>query len=64
MEALIPFNEEHLETASSFGVEVGEDRVRGKEWGYLQKRGWWSRFLSVDCCGWVVILGSASVEIC
>ena len=25
---------------------------------------WWSGFLLLDCCGWVVILGSACVEIC
>ena len=25
---------------------------------------WWSEFLLFGCCGWVVILGSASVEIC
>ena len=25
--------------------------------------GWWSKFLLVDCCGWVVFLGIACVEI-
>ena len=29
-----------------------------KVWGRL------GEFLLVDCCGWVVILGSACVEIC
>ena len=24
----------------------------------------WNEFLFLDCCGWVVILGSACVEIC
>ena len=37
---------------------------RGKVWGYLQERGLWNRFLLVDCCDWMVILGSASAEIC
>ena len=54
VEALIPFNEEHqglFQTSSSFGVGVGEDRVWGKGWGYLQERVLSSRFLLVDCYG-------------
>ena len=36
--------------------------MRGKGWGHLQERGRWSRFLLMNCCGWVVVV-SASVEI-
>ena len=52
-----------IETASTFGVVVWE-LSRGKRWGYLQKKGLWSRYLLVDCYGWVEILGGASVEVC
>ena len=69
VEAVIHLNEEHrdiLKMQVPLGWErrVGEDRVRGKVWGYLQERGLWNRFLLVGCCGWMVILGSASEEIC
>ena len=44
---------------SEAGAEhVPSESNEVKVWGRLRE------FLLVDCCGWVVILGSACVEIC
>ena len=57
-------------------VDVSLEKKKGKFWGeagadYLasgsnEVKVWrrWSGFLFLDCCGWVVILVSAYVEIC
>ena len=56
IEALILLNEEHwglLRLQAPLGWKWG-DSVRRKRWGYLQERRLWSKFLLVDCYGWMI----------
>ena len=57
-------------------VDLCLEKKKGRFWGeasanYLPRESnevkvwrWWSGFLLLDCCGWVVILGNGCVEIC
>ena len=66
---------ESLEPMIMDCVDVCLEKKKGRFWGeagagYLPSRSnkvkvcrQWSGFLLLDCCGWIVILGSACVEI-
>ena len=57
-------------------IDGCQEKMEGRFWdeagagyppsGSKEVKVWrrWSRFLLVDCCSWVLFLGSASVELC